>query len=694
MLGVLRKSRKKRSTGEFHILGFKYTNIYIVIQLATNVDTFNQQPVEGPLRGLQVIGTVNGKESSISGLNLVYNDSTDYPTIKSGENERFTFVLFQPPKYKNLEYLSIDPILLQSAEGDHGDYDPRDEKLKIINKKFNNIANPTITENTQPFNTEVLDIINQCYQIRSWYETWHRSSNNLKNQEHTGVSAKTYAKKLSRYIIFKPLTIIVACIQTIAIWLIHILNYEYGKNKREPNSRGIKITQFSAVFRQLELRLKQFNYFPIQFLCYLDRTLLYDENESMNNKNGLNKYSLALNLPIFNSNLNINNSNYINFHNSVWLIVNDILFGMSIQKLIFANYSAIAKFINETAIKKILFDDLYALISWVSFRHPAGFKLNNELGRFVGDLFLWTLRFWRLLCVDIFTISEKESSTGGWYVGGGDLGDAIKEIGGFGIKGFRVFDGKGPLTSPLFQTILSIICHIGVSFLVGFLIDYLQIISFHIYCFYYTSAKIYKRQVEILKSLFQLFCGKKYNVLRNRIDNLDNYSMAGGSGDYEVDQLLLGTLIFVVLILLLPTIFAFYLMFFLTRLLCLLLIYIGESLLVIMNFFPIFVILLKLKNSKRLQGGLTFTFITSNDENVTYLQLSNKSLTYKEIFKNFLKLFRNSKTFTLQSTIPNFVNGDPISLIQQNELKFNYLMLPRNYDQTINAWNHFTNTES
>lgn len=162
-------------------------------------------------------------------------------------------------------------------------------------------------------------------------------------------------------------------------------------------------------------------------------------------------------------------------------------------------------------------------------------------------------------------------------------------------------------------------------------------------------------------------------------------------GDYEVDQLLLGTLFFVVLILLLPTIFAFYLMFFLTRLICLILIYIGESLLVVMNFFPLFVILLKLKNSKRLQGGLTFTFITSNDQNVTYLQLSNKSLTYKEIFKNFLKLFRNSKLFTLQSIIPKFVNGDPISLTQQNELKFNYLMLPRNYDQTVNAWYHYTN---
>jgi phosphatidylinositol glycan class Q protein len=49
--------------------------------------------------------------------------------------------------------------------------------------------------------------------------------------------------------------------------------------------------------------------------------------------------------------------------------------------------------------------------------------------------------------------------------------------------------------------------------------------------------------------------GKKWNVLRNRID----------SYEYKVDQLLLGTLLFTVLLFLLPTVAMYYLVFSLLR---------------------------------------------------------------------------------------------------------------------------------
>ena len=59
--------------------------------------------------------------------------------------------------------------------------------------------------------------------------------------------------------------------------------------------------------------------------------------------------------------------------------------------------------------------------------------------------------------------------------------------------------------------------------LLSFLIDGINLITLHIYGFIIVQQKIYRRQLEIIKSLFQLFRGKKYNVLRNRIDNLNNY---------------------------------------------------------------------------------------------------------------------------------------------------------------------------
>ena len=65
------------------------------------------------------------------------------------------------------------------------------------------------------------------------------------------------------------------------------------------------------------------------------------------------------------------------------------------------------------------------------------------------------------------------------------------------------------------------------------------------------SARIFNWQLSIIVSLFHLFRGKKRNVLRNRIDNCD----------YDLDQLLLGTILFTLLFFLLPTVVVFYLTF-------------------------------------------------------------------------------------------------------------------------------------
>ncbi len=54
-----------------------------------------------------------------------------------------------------------------------------------------------------------------------------------------------------------------------------------------------------------------------------------------------------------------------------------------------------------------------------------------------------------------------------------------------------------------------------------------------------------------LASLWRLFRGKKWNVLRQRVD----------SASYDVDQLFIGTLLFTVLLFLLPTTALYYIVF-------------------------------------------------------------------------------------------------------------------------------------
>ena len=61
-------------------------------------------------------------------------------------------------------------------------------------------------------------------------------------------------------------------------------------------------------------------------------------------------------------------------------------------------------------------------------------------------------------------------------------------------------------------------------------------------------TSFYAGYMAALHSLFHLFRGRKHNVLRGRVD----------SCEYDHEQLLLGTLLFTVLVFLLPTVAAYY----------------------------------------------------------------------------------------------------------------------------------------
>jgi len=126
--------------------------------------------------------------------------------------------------------------------------------------------------------------------------------------------------------------------------------------------------------------------------------------------------------------------------------------------------------------------------------------------------------------------------------------------------------------------------------------DLVSILTIHIYSFYIASARIFNWQLTIIISLFHLFRGKKRNVLRNRID----------SCDYDLDQLLLGTILFTVLFFLLPTVVVFYLTFASARMLIISLKAALDTCLAFLNHFPLFALMLRVKDSRRLPGGIRF----------------------------------------------------------------------------------------
>ena len=303
--------RTKRNRGRrFYILGYRIKNVHIVIHLvpmniSAKLYEFTKQ--NDILKDLQIIGCVNETLEEQNGLQLLHNSDDKYPAVISNDKKKYSFILFHPPNFRNLEYFSIDPILLQSTG--NVEVNTNDQ---MYQQKLNEFD--PITRESKPLSIsddEVLDKINQSSRYKNAIQAWISRSMSTDANPSLLQRVKTNktVEEISRRI-FQLLISIVSTIQMLTIWIIWILNYEF---------RSTKLIDCSHVFRQLDLRMQQINFFPIQFLCYYDKNILYGDSEVLH----------KLKIPVFNSNLNINNSNYINLYNSIWLIFNDVLLGIT-----------------------------------------------------------------------------------------------------------------------------------------------------------------------------------------------------------------------------------------------------------------------------------------------------------------------------------------------------------------------------
>ena len=101
-------------------------------------------------------------------------------------------------------------------------------------------------------------------------------------------------------------------------------------------------------------------------------------------------------------------------------------------------------------------------------------------------------------------------------------------------------------------SISSVVGFIGLSFQMALLSDLITLASLHCYCFYVYAARLYGVSLLGLRStLRMLFGGRKWNPLRSRVDY----------GQFTWDQLCVGMFIFSSLLLLLPTVLVYYIVF-------------------------------------------------------------------------------------------------------------------------------------
>lgn len=159
-------------------------------------------------------------------------------------------------------------------------------------------------------------------------------------------------------------------------------------------------------------------------------------------------------------------------------------------------------------VSELCVNGLRNLLQWLA-GSPAGFKLNKQLNGILAKFFIFYTDIWWIFLVLISP--------------------------GLGVV-FRVFIFLGQFGVTLQAAILS---------------DILALVSFHAYCIYAFAARLYSIQLSGLTSLWRLFLGRKWNPLRDKVD----------SCQYSAEQLFVGTLLFTILLFLLPTALIYYVVF-------------------------------------------------------------------------------------------------------------------------------------
>lgn len=518
---------------------------------------------------LQVLGTCNHSQE---GLFLV-NTVSGKPVIDAG-GASVQLIYYSQPNAKWLHYLSVYPIQLdapddavsQIVDADYyRDLDKIKKDRELLQANLSSHCGPEIQANAP----ERLSVLGKCIsQINCSLELSQILTVNakkmfpelqgreLQRKRQLSISSKIgleakyqasiQAEKLGIFAIAK-------WVMLFAIVSFNVLAEALLRVTAFPVSTG-QLRDISATALQVDLRLKLLCNLPVQYMTICKRSKSWA--------------TTALNVE------------YTRFYNSLWLFANDIILGVTVGGFLRDNHWRICSLIS-TVTQSLFGEQFQQFMNWL-MSWPAGLKLNTELAKFFGEVFVWVLVSWQHLLLYCTPL----------------------------LQGFVVF--------------LSYAGWFGVTFQISLVCDLISLITFDIYCLYLGSAKIYRKQLMTLVSLFRLFRGKKLNVLRSRVD----------SGNYNIDQLLLGTIMFTVLLLLLPTVLVFYLAFAFTRALLVLLSTLLEMTLAFLNHFPLFTLLLRFKSPARVPGGIKFEYL-DNASNQTFLKLESQPIGLGHIFHQY-----------------------------------------------------------
>ncbi|KAI0003298.1 N-acetylglucosaminyl transferase component-domain-containing protein [Russula compacta] len=280
---------------------------------------------------------------------------------------------------------------------------------------------------------------------------------------------------------------------------------------------------------------------------------------------------------------------YVRFNNAVWLVMNDVILGSVIGVFICENSEVIGIWLHnwlKVAFIDVTHDALLWLDDW-----PEGLKLNTELSSFLVHTLLGVLELWAYILRSLsphFPIIV--------YVTG--------------------LSGYGGLTIPL-----------------SLFLDIFNALTLHISLSHLVLRKALSYQISALRSLFNLFRGKRFNVLHRRID----------SWHYEVDQLILGTLLFTLFTFSFPTLLIYGILFSLMRSAIVATCSLFRVAIDLMNHFPLFALLLRMKDPRRLPGSMYVRVLSDNEDPILVLEV--QTVSFWTVFVRYGLLRRDQRAF-------------------------------------------------
>ena len=338
---------------------------------------------------MHILGYSNAKEApSPSLIHARVRPSCRVPLVQHGNvaDSNVQIIMFRRPDPTRMQYMSLDPIFLALADKAEkeqtGEVEDAEEEREHQRRQrlVEKIRLHSVVKRPPSMKESSLQII--INQVNSSFEMGRLLR---KNVAHIGPRAKRglsvgervveSASTLLDYVVlglwglvvdwlypfFRRIFVVgLTCHRVVAEMILRVLEW-----RLHPGYAALK--DVSATAQQIDIRLQQFCYWPIQYLTLRKRK---EDWESMTDSH----------------------PDYIRFYNSLWLVANDVIMGIALGSYIVYYYDWVSYEIN-TVLSSYTVEGLQRMIAWL-MDWPAGLKLNNELAAFLGDLFLWVIDYW------------------------------------------------------------------------------------------------------------------------------------------------------------------------------------------------------------------------------------------------------------------------------------------------------------